>query len=96
MSSRVTDTLISAATTSYASSPYMIIIFMFLGYPDQSIDLMDCEHPYDAYLMAGLVDGSKYHFLDPTKDDVYNTNMFLKQHLILTTTLKTLQAKYFK
>ena len=74
----------------------MIIIFMFLGYPDQSIDLMDCEHPYDAYLMAGLVDGSKYHFLDPTKDDVYNTDMFLKQHLILTTTLKTLQAKYLR
>ena len=74
----------------------MIVIFMFLGYPDQSIDLMDCEHPYDAYLMAGLVDGSKYHFLDPTKDDVYNTDMFLKQHLILTTTLKTLQAKYLR
>ena len=96
MSSRVTDTLISAATTSYASSPYMIIIFMFLGYPDQSIELMDCEHPYDADLVAELVDGSKcpYHFLDPTESDAYNTDLFLKQHMVLTTTLKTVQAKY--
>ena len=71
---------------------------MYLGYPDQSIEFMDCEHPYDADLVAGLVDGSKcpYHFLDPTESDAYNTDLFLKQHMVLTTTLKTLQAKYLR
>jgi hypothetical protein len=68
---------------------------MFLGFPDQ---FMDCEHSFDANLVAGLVDGSKcpYHFLDSTESDAYNTDLFLKQHMVLTTTLKTLQAKYLR
>jgi hypothetical protein len=41
----------------------MIIIFMFLGYPDESIQFMDCEHPFDAYSVAGLMDGSKCTYL---------------------------------
>jgi hypothetical protein len=59
---------------------------------------MDCEHPYDADLVAGLVDGFKcpYHFLDPTESDAYNRDLFLKQHMVLTTALKTLQAKYLR
>jgi hypothetical protein len=64
---------------------------MFLGYPDQSIEFMDYEHPFDA-------NGSKcpYHFLDLTKSNGYNTDIFLKEHLVLTTSLKTLQAKYLR
>jgi hypothetical protein len=59
---------------------------------------MDYEHPIDANSVAGLVDGSKghYHFLDPSKSEGYNTDKFLEQHLVLTTSLKTLQAKYLR
>ena len=59
---------------------------------------MDCEHSFDVNLVAGLVDGSKgpYRFLDPTETEDYNTDLFLKQHLVLTTTLMNVHANFLR
>jgi len=80
MSSRVNDALISA---------------VFYVFPDQFID---CEHSFDANLVAGLVDGSKCpnRFLDPTKTEDYNTDLFLKQHLALATTFMNVHANFLR
>ena len=64
----------------------------------ESIQMMDCDDSMDDYSAVDLVGGIQhsYLFLDPTKSNEDNSDLFLKHHLRLSYAQMTVQAKYHR
>jgi len=88
----------SSSSSSYDNYLYVLGYTLAQMITSESIQMMDCDASMEDYSAVDLVGGIQhsYLFLDPTKSNEDNSDLFLKHHLRLSYAQMTVQAKYHR